>query len=260
MPTNHCACGTIISPKAEQCRVCYRATLRKYDTEDDRRVAHIARKRVRRAERRLENPDAVKAEARRDYLNWKGETPEELAAFRAYNLKKSKKRAVDHPDEVAASQKQVREQNKLLEGLSEEEKAEARLVAHNARMQKWRTENYEPWCEIQSKAHLKFRTKNREEIREGQRASRQRARLAIVEFFGGKCMKCGFEEDKRLLQLDHINGDGWKERHSNGWRSTDVYKRLKQILADPELARQTFQLLCANCNLQKKYDNKEFGA
>lgn len=77
------------------------------------------------------------------------------------------------------------------------------------------------------------------------RASESRKR--VLEIMGGKCIKCGFD-DWRALQVDHVNGGGSKELKENGQRS--AYK--KAASGDPN-----YQLLCANCNWIKRYENNE---
>ena len=70
-------------------------------------------------------------------------------------------------------------------------------------------------------------------------------RLAVLEKFGGKCVRCGFS-DPRALQIDHIYGKGsYPRMYSNSlpW----------DMLLNPE----KFQLLCANCNWIKRYENNE---
>ncbi len=86
-------------------------------------------------------------------------------------------------------------------------------------------------------------------------------RAVLVAELGGKCScsgdgcwhdgPCGMD-DRRCLQLDHINGDGAADRkrlgrsHISGY----YYSRLVE-------ARQKIQLLCANCNWVKRVQNGE---
>jgi hypothetical protein len=72
-------------------------------------------------------------------------------------------------------------------------------------------------------------------------------RDAVITFLGGKCKRCQFS-DRRALQIDHVNGGGWKENRSTANR--DIY--LKIFSGD-----QNYQLLCANCNWIKRYENGE---
>jgi hypothetical protein len=79
--------------------------------------------------------------------------------------------------------------------------------------------------------------------------SRHKTRMRVIEKLGGKCVKCGFD-NWMALQIDHINGDGRKDK-----KYLDGY-----ILnsSDDEI-KNNFQLLCANCNSIKRHENNEFG-
>jgi hypothetical protein len=72
-------------------------------------------------------------------------------------------------------------------------------------------------------------------------------RNAVIEMLGGKCVYCGIS-DLRVLQIDHINGGGGKEIRKYGPRRYKIYLARKCI---------GLQLLCANCNAIKKYENNE---
>ena len=65
---------------------------------------------------------------------------------------------------------------------------------------------------------------------------------------GGKCIKCGFS-DQRALQIDHINGGGNKDklRHERDKYYRKIY----------ESKFNEYQLLCANCNWIKRYEKGE---
>jgi hypothetical protein len=69
----------------------------------------------------------------------------------------------------------------------------------------------------------------------------------VFQMFGSKCKRCK-ETDKRVLQLDHINGGGTKER-----KKTNSLNRYVRALKDPS----KYQMLCANCNIIKKHENEE---
>lgn len=64
---------------------------------------------------------------------------------------------------------------------------------------------------------------------------------------GDSCKSCGFK-DPRALQIDHVNNDGYE--------GVGIVKgstvRLRKVLNDTE---GRFQILCANCNFIKKYEN-----
>jgi hypothetical protein len=77
-------------------------------------------------------------------------------------------------------------------------------------------------------------------------------RQQVLERFGGKCERCGFD-DSRALQIDHIHSDGAKERKTN--RGVKFLSKLLK-LNDSEL-KGNYQLLCANCQWIKRFENRE---
>lgn len=85
-----------------------------------------------------------------------------------------------------------------------------------------------------------------------QKEYRRRMRLAVIEGLGSKCNKCGFN-DMRALQIDHINGGGSKERKELGFHGQFHRQVLKSFLA----RENKYQLLCANCNWIKRFENDE---
>ena len=82
----------------------------------------------------------------------------------------------------------------------------------------------------------------------------QLARTAVVEGLGSVCFHCGYS-DARALQIDHIRGGGMKELRSAIGRST--YH--KNVLASFNRGEDKYQLLCANCNWIKRYQQHEVG-
>lgn len=80
------------------------------------------------------------------------------------------------------------------------------------------------------------------------RRLRLKKRTAIIEFLGGKCKVCGFD-DQRALQIDHVNGGGTRETQEVPY----VGARYNLIRSYPE----NYQLLCANHNAIKVWENEE---
>ena len=114
-------------------------------------------------------------------------------------------------------------------GSQAKERSKKRLEYFNKYRKKHRQESYKP-----------KRDKNRILLRD--------LRPRVLEKYGNKCIKCGFD-DIRALQIDHINGGGKRELLS---MSAGNYYR--QVLND---ASSKYQLLCANCNWIKKLDKRE---
>lgn len=66
------------------------------------------------------------------------------------------------------------------------------------------------------------------------------------------CCNCGFD-NIHALQLDHINGGGRQHRISLASQgSHNIYQWLRR-----EGYPKGYQVLCANCNWIKRYENKE---
>lgn len=94
---------------------------------------------------------------------------------------------------------------------------------------------------------------NRSTLRIYLRDRRRGERRKLIEAMGGKCVRCGFS-DHRALQIDHVLGDGYSEcvLTKSGYRGRSY--SFGDILADKT---GRYQLLCANCNWIKRYENGE---
>lgn len=74
-------------------------------------------------------------------------------------------------------------------------------------------------------------------------------RELAIGHLGGRCKSCGYEDDIRALVLDHIHGGGGADRKSG---------RRNRVPLNAVLAGSTdYQLLCANCNQIKQFENGE---
>ena len=77
----------------------------------------------------------------------------------------------------------------------------------------------------------------------------------LMTLLGGAiCKRCGFS-DIRALQFDHIHGTG-KQDKTRFKRQLDKF--MNYYIDRPVKARQTLQVLCANCNWIKRSENKEY--
>ena len=82
------------------------------------------------------------------------------------------------------------------------------------------------------------------------RIAHRALRLQVIAHLGGCCVRCGFA-DWRALQVDHVLGGGLRAR-----REGNVYWIYSDVLKDKT---GKYQLLCANCNWIKRYENDEHG-
>jgi hypothetical protein len=99
------------------------------------------------------------------------------------------------------------------------------------------------------KANRKWAINNRRKTRGYLNKHRENQRNQVLKYLGNKCKQCGFS-DKRALQIDHVQGNGAKER-----KALWLYEIHKRILSGQY--DNDYQLLCANCNQIKKAINKE---
>ena len=87
-------------------------------------------------------------------------------------------------------------------------------------------------------------------------------REAVIAYLGGRCvhLACSWLNedgtrgctDHRCLQIDHVNGDGAKLRKIKGQEGSRLLDTVLKTVPG-----ETYQLLCANCNWIKRYENRE---
>lgn len=87
-----------------------------------------------------------------------------------------------------------------------------------------------------------------------QREQYEKTRFKALALVGEVCAKCGYD-DKRALQIDHVKGDGCKERRNKS--GAQLYYHIIKECEAGRTAR--YQTLCANCNVLKRHQNKEYG-
>lgn len=75
-------------------------------------------------------------------------------------------------------------------------------------------------------------------------------RIQTLDILGNKCSKCGYNKEKRILMVDHVNDNGAAEREENG----QSWKYRKQILEKIKSGSKEYQLLCPNCSAIKESD------
>lgn len=95
-----------------------------------------------------------------------------------------------------------------------------------------------------------WRSKNPEKLRVYENRSTARAKSILLGILGDKCKKCGID-DPRVLQIDHMNGKG------NQMRMSGVRGTRKLLAYVRKHGASGFQVLCANCNWIKRYENNE---
>jgi hypothetical protein len=104
--------------------------------------------------------------------------------------------------------------------------------------------------------YTQYYAQNRIWLLANQREYEQRIKLALMDILGGrKCKFCG-NDDLRVLEIEHKNGDGSGDRKQ--------FKNNRQLrrfyIMHPDLAREILQVSCANCNKIKRYEKQEWHA
>ena len=134
---------------------------------------------------------------------------------------------------------------KIEEYKDPETKARKWVIVKNSRLK-----NPEVTRRNKSKGGVVYRRKYTEKLKIKHAAEYKELRVRVLESLGGiKCVKCGYD-DYRAMQIDHINGGGMK--HIRSFSSNKTYLRTV------EGNRKEFQVLCANCNRIKVYENQEY--
>jgi hypothetical protein len=101
-----------------------------------------------------------------------------------------------------------------------------------------------------------FRKRQLKYVREG----RKKIIDEIFELLGNRCSNpdCPIPRDKlnlRALQIDHVKGNGAKER--GHLKRKCAYTYYRNILLAIKVGSKDYQLLCAYCNWLKRFeDNK----
>ena len=103
-----------------------------------------------------------------------------------------------------------------------------------------------------NKSHQKYYQKNKEVLKKSSNNPHKNIRNELFEILGRSCVRCGFS-DMRALQLDHVYGGGLRE--IKDFKSN--YQMYKFYLQNSSLCKIRLQVLCANCNWIKRYDNNE---
>ena len=100
----------------------------------------------------------------------------------------------------------------------------------------------------------KRRSTNPEAFKKCVTKSKQKAKQAVFSHYCNgdiRCAKCGFD-DMRALSIDHINGNGAKQKKELGGSGDKTYRWIKKNDYPPG-----FQVLCMNCQFIKRYENNE---
>jgi hypothetical protein len=94
----------------------------------------------------------------------------------------------------------------------------------------------------------------REIVRASQAKINARRRSLVSEVLGDCCVRCGASGPVGFLDIDHINGDAWVDRHRYGSGIMGAGRYIEEHGA--EATQKRFQLLCPNCHRVKTIQDK----
>ncbi|HJS81671.1 MAG TPA: hypothetical protein VJ742_02425 [Nitrososphaera sp.] len=82
----------------------------------------------------------------------------------------------------------------------------------------------------------------------------RKIKLTLMDILGGReCSSCG-NEDLRVLEIEHENGDGSGDR-----KQFEDNRQLRRFyIMHPKLAREILDISCAKCNKIKRYEKQEW--
>src|SRR3990167_755582 len=138
----------------------------------------------------------------------------------------------NQPYRFCSSHCSVTANNRARSKMSVQEQQQHRLDA----VRRWEKRNPEKKKEGKRREYRRHKAAYKARSLAQTRAQRQ----LVIQTFGGKCVQCGFS-DWRALQIDHINGNGRKERSQTPNLSTYYSK----LWIHREYNK--YQILCANC-------------
>lgn len=95
-------------------------------------------------------------------------------------------------------------------------------------------------------------------VHDDELSTRKGAREQVIDLLGGKCAnpECRWLNvdgtlgcnDRKLLQIDHVNDDGFLDRKTKRQVVSYWFRVLRSVIARED----RYQLLCANCNWAKR--------
>lgn len=85
---------------------------------------------------------------------------------------------------------------------------------------------------------------NKGKIATKAREYRLKTLIEVHDLLGNKCNRCG-EKNKKILNIDHVKGNGGNDRRVFGGNYVQYYRKIIQSTLNK---KNEYQLLCCNCN------------
>lgn len=101
------------------------------------------------------------------------------------------------------------------------------------------------WRERNPIYRLEYYARNKDAHAERSRLLLYKYKSQVINKLGGKCVNCGID-DIRVLQINHLDGDGGEER----LYGMNMYK----VILDGSRDTDDLDIRCANCNIIYEYE------
>jgi len=123
------------------------------------------------------------------------------------------------------------------------------------KLQKYKREYYQKNKETIKKSLHKYYLTHKAELYKKEKYKTEELRKAVLEKYGNRCnnLNCPIPMNKlnvKALQIDHVHGNGKKDRH----KKHCYIGFLREVLMDEE---GNYQTLCPYCNWIKRMENHE---
>lgn len=112
---------------------------------------------------------------------------------------------------------------------------------------KVRASNVERYATHRAEYRARYEKEKREDphrFAKYRKKERVKLKRSVIDMYGGECAGCGFS-DIACLSIDHINGDGYRER-----KTIEGYKFYRHLLKTPR--RIDLRVLCMNCQFMAR--------
>ena len=110
----------------------------------------------------------------------------------------------------------------------------------------WRTDNPEKYKDQYNRATLRKQTDGAYRLDQNDK-TQQRAtndKLALFDYLGNKCVKCGYAVNTLALEIGHVHDDGVADRK----RFNSCSRMYKYYINNKDEIPDKIELVCCNCN------------
>jgi hypothetical protein len=136
--------------------------------------------------------------------------------------------------------------------ITKRQKSREWKLRNKKRVSEYNKQYYKENQDYEIQRAREYRIKNIEQHNNWSKTRTLYFKNIIYDILGRKCVRCGYDDDIDCLQLDHINGNGRKQRGSKSIRNFYCY-----YASNHDIIKSDLQILCVNCNWLKRLEDRE---